>query len=275
VLGKRLGGVAAVLVLALCALPSSVALGGEGEDEGASTLFSVKASRGYEAVVSAQSERDDGRGEVSILLFDRSHRHVAYYQGKGIVTDTTLKAEFGVLGRIDLTLRRSGKEGTVRAPAPCNGSMGGYEKATYRGRFVFRGEEGFTTVRAKRIAVSPQGWANLVCSNHFEVESKELEPGAVGATLAARYGITITRTVGFLADAASFDYDSSFSSASVDLPAPFSGSAVYRRDARPAERWVGNLSVDLPGRANVSLVRPDVGTTLLPAVWSVEGPEFE
>lgn len=109
----------------------------------------------------ATRKRDNGHGTVFIFLIDKGRHHAAYYRTNGYVTDTRLKASFGALGRIDLELHPSGKEGRYRVPAPCNGRTESYEKATYRGSLVFRGEEGFADVRTNRVGASPRMWVDL------------------------------------------------------------------------------------------------------------------
>jgi hypothetical protein len=98
---------------------------------------------------------------VFIFLIDKGRHHAAHYRTNGYVTDTRLKASFGALGRIDIELHPSGKEGRYRVPAPCNGRTESYEKATYRGSLVFRGEEGFADVRTNRVGASPRMWVDL------------------------------------------------------------------------------------------------------------------
>jgi len=291
-------------VLVLCLIAPSAAWGGAGDEEGASGYFSLKASHDYRAIVVGTAEHDDGHGVVSVLMVASHPRRIAYYATRGYVTDTRLKARFRGLGRIDLRLRRSGRKGRLHAPAPCNGTTESFDKATYRGRFRFRGEEGFAAAGAHRIAVNPQPWINLACSYHFEVQTENLEPSAAGALLSAsmkrrrrmeieltvaksrpagrtlatartaerKHGIAIERQVQFVTDAPAFTYDAALSTATVELPAPFAGSAAYDRGA--ARQWTGDLTVDLPGRPNVSLTRPDLRTTLIPATWSTEPPEF-
>lgn len=298
-------------VLVLCLLAPTAAWGGDEEPEEVSMHFSLRGSHGYRILVYATSyaedeiERQEAPGEVSVFAI-KGRQQFATYRAAATVTETGLEADLGTLGRIDLDLRMSGKEGRVRAPAPCNGSTEGFEKGVYRGTFEFRGEEGFTNVRASRIPVSPQAIVNLICSNQFEVETEELPPGSSGAGLGIelpgrnggrvafevtksrpdgrtlvraavaekRRGIEISRGVEFLSGDEAFSYDGALSAASVDLPTPFSGVATYRRDVAAARRWTGSLIVDLPGRAGLHLVRPRMKPTLVPAAWSVEPPEF-
>ena len=48
-----------------------------------------------------------------------------------------------------------------------------------------------------------------------------------------------------------FKYAPDLSAATLEPPAPFSGRGVFRRAAAPANRWTGNLAVDLPGHADL------------------------
>jgi hypothetical protein len=50
-----------------------------------------------------------------------------------------------------------------------------------------------------------------------------------------------------------FDFASPLRTATLAPPVPFTGQATFRRNANPANRWTGNLSVDFPGRADVPL----------------------
>jgi hypothetical protein len=306
VLGRRLSGLLAVVMLALYALAPAVAAAGEDDEEGTLQFFSVKASHGYQMLVGASARRDDGRGNVNVILVNRQRHRVAQYRSEAFVTDTRLKVSFGALGRMDLTLSPSGKEGQYRAHAPCNGTTESYEEGTYRGRLRFRGEEGFARASASRIVVNPQPLVDLLCSNEIEVETEDLEPGTVGAGLEVglgmrsrgepgfrvvkngpggraainasvfeeRHGIVIVRAVQFVVGATAFSYDAPLSTATVEPPAPFSGSATYRRGVALAKRWTGDLTVDLPGRANVPLTGANFKAKLFPATWSIEPPEF-
>lgn len=310
-LARCLGLVSAALALALCALLPAIGSAADEEAEEVSVQFAVPASHGYEILVFGtrfaenEIERREGPGEAVLYVAKGRHR-IALYQTTATVTETSFEADFGTLGRIDLDLVKTGKKGKVRAPAGmCRGEVIPYEKTTYHGVFEFHGEEGFTEASATRIPVSPKAWADLICANHYQV-SWERGADALGASLSAkrkggidgpvgleltksrpggrtlvsastseeRDGIAIGRLVEVVVGAGSFRYDRSLDRATVRLPAPFSGSATFRRHAKPQNRFLGDLTVDLPGRADVPLVRPGLRLTLVPARWSVQEPVF-
>ena len=66
------------------------------------------------------------------------------------MTADSIRANLGRLGRVDLVLHLSGQEKT--AHVGCTSRPETYEAGTYEGIFEFRGEGGYTTVRATRLA---------------------------------------------------------------------------------------------------------------------------
>lgn len=297
--GRRLIGAA---VLVLCLLAPATAWAGEDEDDEPFASFAVKASNGYRIVVYAAAEAEDEpgpRGEVLLMVMNRGLDQLASYHTKAVVTPTTLQADFGRLGRIDLVLAKS--SGTRRVPLRCGGRVP-IEKANYWGTFEFHGERGFTEASANRIAFNPYAFLGLVlCDKEVDVNTagpSNPGPGAllrafgktsrrsalvveavknrpkgrvlVRASLGEQRGrIGIVRAVELKVSAPALDYDRGLRAAVLDPPAPFSGSARFRREAEGAARWSGNLRVDLPGRANVSLTRDELRPRLRRGSWSV------
>jgi hypothetical protein len=47
--------------------------------------------------------------------------------------------------------------------------------------------------------------------------------------------------------------------------APFAGSARFDLEAKAGRRWSGDLTVDMPGRADVSLTGPPLRASLSPS----------
>lgn len=310
-LARSLGLLSAALTVALCALAPAMASAAEEGGEEVSVQFAVPASHGYEILVLGtgfaenEIERREGPGEAVLYVAKGRHR-VALYRTTALVTETSVEADFGALGRIDLDLAKTGKKGKARAPGGiCGRDVIPYEKTTYHGVFEFHGEEGFADASASRIPVSPQPWVDLICANHYQVKW-ERGPDALGAslsykrkagtggrvglevtksrpggrtlvtagTLEKRDGVTIARQVEVLVGAGSFRYKRFLDRATVRPPGPFAGSATFRRHAKPQNRFLGNLTVDLPGRADVPLAGPGLHPTLVPASWSVQGPVF-
>ena len=62
-----------------------------------------------------------------------------------------------------------------------------------------------------------------------------------------------------------FGFEPGLGTATLEPRAPFSGSAVFHRGARPANRWRGDLSVDFPGLSDVSLAGTKMRANLVHA----------
>lgn len=302
-LGRRLISAA---VLVLCLLAPASAWGGveEDEEDRPYASFAVQGTNGYRLIVFAAAGEPGEPGEIIVLAMHRSRERAAAYQTKAIVTPTTLYADLGSRGRISLGLAKTGIEKSVRT---CAGRAE-IERATYWGTFEFHGEQGFSEASASRIPFNPLAYLSLFfCSKDIDVTasgSGDPGPGALlrGSTklpkrsslsLEAvksrpggralirtslrerRDGIAIIRGVGMFPAAPSLDYDRGLSTATLAPPAPFSGSARFRRDSEGAGRWSGDLRVDLPGRANVSLTRPALRPRLRRGSYSVSDFSFE
>jgi hypothetical protein len=298
VLGKRLITAA---ILAFCLLAPATAWAGEDENEDEPyASFAVQGTNGYRIIVYAMAEdAAGGPGRILVVAMHKSRERMAYYQAKATVTTTGLQADFGALGRIDLVLAKSGGERTVRGL--CGGRTK-IERASYWGTFEFHGEQGFTEASANRIAYNPIAIFRLsFCSNEVDVAAAGPEDPGRGALLSAlvgpsqrsalllravknhpegrvllqavlgerRHGVLIARLVEMFADAPALEYDRGLRTATLDPPAPFSGSARFRREAERPGRWSGGLRVDLPGRANVALTRPDLHPKLRRGSYSV------
>jgi hypothetical protein len=75
-------------------------------------------------------------------------------------------------------------------------------------------------------------------------------------------GVDIIRIAGASAPSGDFVFDNAFSSATLTPPAPFSGSAIFQRNADGTISWAGSLAVSFPGMPDVPLVGPQFETTL-------------
>lgn len=286
-------------VLALCLLGPATALAAEDEDEPFHT-FVAKATNGYRVMVLAGADAGEP-GEAFIFALHRSGERGAYYRTGARVTSTSVEADLGRLGRINLRLFKSGKAREARLR--CTTGRVDYEKATYYGTFEFHGEQGFTDASANRIAYDIRPFGNLfACGNQAIIDAADPEQPETGALLRghARRGtrafmleavknrqqgrvlvraslrerrakLAIVRSVGLYAAPTALDYEPKLNAAELSPPAPFSGTARFRRDATATGRWTGTLRVDFPGQRNVSLVRADLDPTLRRGSWHVRG----
>jgi len=244
-----------------------------------SAIFKLEASHGYSILGLAASERIDGRGEVVLIVYRKGGS--VTYLAPATVTPSRLEADLGALGRISADVVPSGK--TERLRSDCGeGGVRTVEPRLYRGTFEFHGEHGYTEAAAFDVPEDTRFLTGLACG--AQAGGEATGPGLPGARLRAffhhdrrrlslqlnknrpakatffsatlgerRGGIKIERTVSGRQSAQAFEYDPMLRMATVELAAPFSGTAHFLRGATPANRWTGSLSVDFPGEPGISL----------------------
>lgn len=276
---RRWAALAAGTAVALLGFAAPAPAAEELEDRGFEE-FTVKASNGYKMTVLALFQAGFGESsEVAIWLARK--RQAAVYLAPGVVTTTKVEADLGDLGEIDVTFHPTG-EGVTHPRCDPDYPVE-YERGFYTGTIEFNGEEGYTHVDAKRARFSYQPILDaLACSHsttgeafgrdlpgarlnawakrgaeHLAVRAIQSRPGArvkVEAEIEERRGrIQIARGVERIYPAGTFHFAPDLRAAALTPPAPLSGTGLFRRNAKPANRWTGNLSVDFPGRSDVSL----------------------
>lgn len=265
-----------VAAMALVAAPA----GAEGEpDTGAFGSFRLKGTNGYSILVIALSRRQFRNGEALVIVGKRGAS--VLYLAHAQVTPTTIDADLGQVGRISVQFEPSGPPERVHASCKEGGSIA-FEPGAWVGEIDIEGEEGFTRARRTRVKSIPSPFLDFGCGTIGIGETGG--DGVRGAKLVARSatrkraiylqvnknhksarvrveasmeerhgGLIVSREVVRLLPAAAFDFDTELRSAALSPATPFSGSASFHRNARPANQWTGNLSVDFPGRADVSL----------------------
>jgi hypothetical protein len=260
--------------------------------------FTVKASNGYSMFI-VGSPSHSGT-PAAIVIFVTGKRAGAIYSAPATVTDTSLRADLGALGEIAVTFHPSGQARTVRSK--CGAKPVSFDSGAYEGTIDFHGEEGFTDLEATRASGDLGFLVDLLCPGssgerggpflpaaELDVEANGPRPGphlnregphlkVVKNRSSARAhfevgvseeteGISIDRFTSLIAPPHSFDYDPQVQTAVVRPPAPFSGTAHFRRNAKSANRWSGDLTVDLPGKAGVKLTGGNLGVSLAHARW--------
>lgn len=286
---KFVAGALTVATAMLVPVPGASA---EGEpDTGAFNAFNLKASHGYRVMVLASSTKEYRNGRVLIAV-SRKGQEVNYF-APAQVTDTSVEADLGALGRIDVTFQPSGEKG-VAHPICDRSQRVTYSRGSYVGTIDLRGEEGYTRVRAESAPYSLHPFIDFICPGYshnetfghgvsgarlrarmkaggerIELQVNQNRPGArvrIGASTDERRGeIWISREVTSFLPAASFGFAPDLRVASLRPPAPFSGSAHFLRTAAPPNRWTGSLALDFPGRSNVSLAGTRFRATLVHA----------
>jgi hypothetical protein len=238
--------------------------------------FTVKGSNGYSLlIVGVEAHR---RKPASVGIFVIGRAGGAIYSASGTVSETSIQANLGPLGEIAVTFHPSGQARKVRPR--CGGKPVSFDSGYYEGTIAFHGEEGYTSVDATKASGNLGFLINILCpdisgqSGGRSLPGAELDAFADGSrdsphlkvvknrpSARAHFeagvsevheGISITRFTGAIEPAGTFVFDPKLQTATVHPPAPFSGTAKFRR-AKPASRWSGNLTVDLPGRSDVRL----------------------
>jgi hypothetical protein len=261
-------------------------------------VLKVKASGGYTILVIASSERADGRGQVGLIVYGKNGS--ATYGAPATITATRFEADLGGLGRIALDVVPSGRTRSLRTRCGDEPHTVDFEPQAYRGTFEFHGEEGFAEASTGSPPEYTRFLVDLLCGSavsgelggrglpgarlrlrsrrgpfHLALQANKNRPRAGTRfeveTRERRGRVAISRSRTIWAGSGAFAYDPLLRTATLDPPPPFSGQAAFRRDAAPANRWTGNLTVDLPGRSDVPLTGAGVGATLSPACWQGEG----
>jgi len=283
--------IVAALVSAACLAPVTNAEGEE--DTGGFGAFRLKGTNGYSILVMGFSRPHYKHGEVVVWASTR-HASVLYI-ASAAVTARTIEAGLGAAGELSVEFQPEGTPERVHASCE-EGDVVTFQPGFWVGKIELAGEEGFTTVqrtRAKAI-VSPLIEAGCGVS----VGGESVGHGFPGARIVARDGgahrtrflqvyqnrpdgplkieadleerrdgMIIDRTAEDFYPGSGLHFDSKLRSATLAPPAPFSGSATFHRNAKPANRWTGNLTLDFPGRADVPMAGGAFKATLVHARW--------
>jgi hypothetical protein len=241
--------------------------------------FHLRGSNGYrisvDASPSARSVIPGGhdapakkhRGAVTMTV--RKHGATSSYSVAAKVAKRRIKARFPGFGGISMRFHPQGFRAGPAQAGVCN-ILELTNPGTYRGTIRFRGEHGYTSVRARK-ARGGVGFRDTQCFKDQKDHGTELiaRAGSTGfvavhddkflftALLARarerRRHVLINRLASRLVDPSAFTFDAGLNSAHVAPTGPFSGSADF---AAPSQ-WTGTLSVSFPGEPNVSLTGPE------------------
>jgi hypothetical protein len=258
-------------------------------DPSSSTQVQLRASKGY--VISLSG----GDGFASLAV--QGHHAVVQYFAKGAASKGRIKARFGSLDRVALRFHPRGKAHVRKEPEDgCRGGDSLIQPGVFVGKLDFEGEQGYTEIHASRIKGTVTHTRRQVCKNSggeegeegfpsslgltflnatddesgssfnaFKIESKS-KPGRSATSFSATVvesppGFSVSRSIQVTAeDSSAFSVVTSHGhvdEATVTPPAPFSGSATYRRAvAKKSETWAGTLAGNFPGLGTVSLAGP-------------------
>jgi hypothetical protein len=272
-------------------LPSSVIEANPLAPLPAPGAFKVKGSNGYSLfVLGAPAHKGQ---PANVAIFVQGKRGGAFYDARATVTEASMRANFGALGEIAVTFQPSGQAKRVRPS--CGGKSFAFDSGSYEGTIRFNGEEEFTSAEATSAKGDLGFLLDLLCPGISGGSGGPFLPGAelnayAGASrqsahvkvvknrpsAAAHYeadvsevheGVSIGRFASVVEPAGTFVFDSKVQTATLHPSAPFSGIGRFNRAANPANRWSGDLTVDLPGRAGVELTGSADRAKLAHAHW--------
>jgi hypothetical protein len=255
--------------------------------------FRLSAANGYSlSVLSGQSPKT---GAGIVLLRVRSPSAQVVYGSPATVTATSIEADLGSVGRIDVDFAPSGELRTEKSP--CGEKPVPFDSGSYVGSIDFQGEEGYTEVHTTSAPGDMRMLLGFTCiesgnSEGFGGHSPEAQliaqgprfqflamknsqtrPARFAASTQERRGsLTISRTAEASARPGAFDFDVPEGFAQVSPPTPFSGEATYHRAPPKRPSWKGDLAVDFPGRSNVDLTGAGTRAGLRRAVLNPSHP---
>lgn len=248
--------------------------------------FRLSASNGYTLYVVGIPSRGALPGSLRIFAFAKGKS--VTYKAPATVTETSIQADLGVLGRIDVAFHRSDRATTVL----CDQEPIRFDSGNYEGTIDFFGEEGYTAVETTTVPGNIDFWLGVLCGDEVffdggsgrwrgasldvrnpalgqEMSVSKRRPGASAQISAwtSEYssGVSISRFTTLRMPGEDFTYDRRLRTATVRPPAPFAGSARFDLGRKAGQRWSGDLTVDLPGRADVPLTGPSLRATLTPS----------
>lgn len=278
---------------AVLALPAGAAAkpGYYVAEPGRFVKLDLRGSNGYGVHVISFSAKH-------ISLFTNKGSMSATYNVRGKVTDDSIEADFGDLGHLSVKLRPSGppKEEQSFLAARCKGKPSTRQSGRFIGTIRFRGEGGYTRVRARGAHGPVFRSYRQVCkrgkgerrSHHYErpptsslgaassnptlpwfsafkeEPSAHRQPFIEDAAYTAsqserREGMEITHAANATAPPETFTVSPPGTSpftGTVTPPAPFSGTATYEKLPEGKSAWSGDLEVELPGLGRLPLTGP-------------------
>jgi hypothetical protein len=273
---------------ALAALLAPAASADEPLKQGLEGSFTLKATNGYKLSALIGST---GKGDAGLLILSVAKKGSgATYLAHGEVTKEHVHFDLGSLGLVDLAVQSTGRKETV---TPACGEPVPAEGLEYTGTIEFHGEEGFAEASATRARLNLKPVLDIVCPGKAEgggsatdvavqLEARrkagpklslaQKRPGArvlYSASVEEREGsLRVERTVAGRLPGAAFHAAPSLATATLEGSGLLSGKGIFKsarpsRDAKVSRgAWRGNLTVDFPGRAGVSLAGPSFKASL-------------
>jgi hypothetical protein len=236
--------------------------------------------------------KTEGSEEKLTLTLDR-HGEVAFYELPAELTDDSVKARFGQFGELDYTF----------TPARRAGPCGELANGTFEGTFDFTGQNEYVKFEVPRARGTLLGTAKKGCKGGrtaaaprraateakreaaadeaflighstppwpvkslfvMEVEEKHRHRVLFDALQDEKVeGMLVARGAEAVGPRGDFTWNLKAGTAHIDPPAPFTGSATYKRHPRGHAVWRGSLTAPVLGGEPISLAGGDFRVQLL------------
>jgi hypothetical protein len=215
-----------------------------------------------------------------------------------VVSETSIEADLGPVGRIDVEFVPSGTARNERGA--CGGKSVAFDSGRWVGVIDFAGEQGYSDAQVRsargegKIALSalcaksvgpdgiggdsPGAFLTAQPGGYPKVKFEAMKnspsrPARFTASIAERRGrMEISRSAGAVAGPGAFVVDMPLGTATVEPPAPFAGVGMFSRSSAGRSIWHGDLTVDFPGDHDVALTGAGTRASLVRAVDNPSHP---
>lgn len=248
--------------------------------------FTVEASRGYEVKVATF-----GDAVVLAVSRGRSKRQFSEtaYLARGVATPERLQATFGKFGKVSMRFRESRNRTWRGKRRRCRGA-GRFvrRRGVFVGKLLFRGEDGYVAVDARRargsvvtVAAKCRRPRQRPRTPFAQASSHRSEPGAALLAIArdgvdstaflalelrermlflttdeeSRGKLSIVR-VALVRGTRPFRVNEAATSSRISPPGLFHGTGRYAAAPDGTSTWTGSLSVNFPGAPRFPLAGP-------------------
>lgn len=262
--------------------------------------FRAKSSHGFKVSVSAEPTSFSLGHKPDMPEVDLSVRRgtsSADYVVPGTTSSDGFRARFGHLGEVSVEVASAGRTKASNASGICKRVESTKQHVVFVGRIAFRGEHGYTRLRAHHVQGTVTRIARQSCvigapanggghggagpgsltvleadwrSNRSEVFFDAATASGIPVVFffagrAERRGrmVVLRNAFDAAANPSTFSFDDALTGATVVPPAPFRGQGTYTASPGGGTgSWSGPLEVDFPGRPHTQLAGPRFSATL-------------
>lgn len=246
----------------------------------------VRGSHGYRLRIDAFSSNVD-------VTATKGNSSVHYVARRGRLREDRIRARLPGVGWVFLRFHETNRHHEDPA-AICKGEGSLTRRGFFTGSVRIHGERGYTRVESHRVRGKILREGREVCRSRPTARASSSAEETLFANVERGDGVlsfyadkwpperggfnalffngTLTRlrgtlviansNYGFTEDTSTFAVAKPPRSATIDPPAPLSGSATFTQEGPDTFSWLGDLEVELPGIGPVALAGPNFSATL-------------